>query len=47
MEITAAQEALLQAKVEAAGEVQRVKNVMARQAEKEVTALKKEMAAAQ
>lgn len=45
MEVIATREAVLQAKVEAAVEIQHVKNAMARQAE-EIATLKKELAAA-
>jgi hypothetical protein len=46
-EAAAAQEALLQAKVEVAQEVKRVKEALARQAEKEVNSLKKKPEVAQ
>jgi hypothetical protein len=47
VETVAAREASLQAKIEAAQEVKRVKEAMARQAEKEVASLKKKLEAAE
>jgi hypothetical protein len=46
-EAAAAREALLQVKVEAAAEVQRVRTAMARQEEKDMVALRKELEVAQ
>jgi dynactin complex subunit len=46
-EVAAAHEATLQAQVEATQKIQRMKETMARQAEKEVTTLKKKLEVAE